>query len=102
MEPRESAMMYQSYWESICDAEKLRGTEYAGKLALEFFRLGIYGERTQDFDPLGEAIINTYAPLMLNSKRNQDKAVQRRQSKGDKSGGDTPKIDTTIPTSAQE
>lgn len=99
MNPRESAMMYQSYWESICDAEKLRGTEYAGRLALEFLRLGIYGERTQEFDPLGEAILNVCAPLMLNSKKNQDKAVQRRQSKGDKNSGDAP---ATVPPSAQK
>lgn len=102
MNPRESAMMYQSYWESICDAEKLRGTEYAGKLALEFFRLGIYGERTQDFDPLGEAIINVYAPLMLNSKKNQDKAVQRRQSKIDKNSDSVPGTDKIAPNSTQK
>ncbi len=94
MKPRDSAMMYQSYWESICDVKKLRGIECASRLALEFFRFGIYGKRTQTFDCLEEAIISTYVPLMLNSKENQDKAVQRIMDKDSASSGDTP---ATIP-----
>lgn len=95
MKPRDSAMMYQSYWESICDVAKLHGAECAGKLALEFFRLGIYGERTQKFDCLEEAIINVYMPLMLNSQENQDKAIQRTRGKNTADSGDNPKADVT-------
>lgn len=89
MKPRDSAMMYQTYWESICDVEKIHGIECASRLALEFFRFGIYGKRTQTFDYLEEAIINTYEPLMLNSKENQDKAVQRTRDKGGVNNTDT-------------
>lgn len=102
MKPRESAMMYQSYWDSICDVEQLQGTECASRLALEFFRRGTYGEHTQHFDCLGEAIINTYAPLMLNSKENQDKAIQRIKDKKNTNSGDTPKIDTGAPNLTQK